>query len=481
MNAKLPAGISDGKWVLFLELRSGLYPHPEDQRIQLNKRPCVIERIEGAYLMGVIREEIEIFEAYPAKDEECDPYYWGAVRTEYVWVVSDKPFGALRTIYDALDGKLVECFRAAQQVHMGKLGCKPRLTAKVEVAHSNIDDPEDRDRCYWDERAYEHKMRPARKLNWIRLTDVAKTTGMSCEEILRGFSKFSASTYYEPNVPLIDAAKATDLMGQEGCDFFRYRFYTDTFPQTFCGGELGWGGREIGPTGHVVGDVEQLVFQKAENLWITQSLGLTVGRLAQFGYRPDQEMPTPGFKLEVKVPEAPAREFPVLSVEELRELHELRRNLPAELPKSMFKTAAVNAICNSEHFDGGTWTRDESLDDNSNGFSYYVDFEKITAFNGRLTVGTCYWTRGGADKTPNYWAGFISVMPEPTKELIDGKPKPKPNPRFDKNALLRIWFWPDSLVRVSPTGSRGGLCPPEIEPEIADQVKSFLVNFGYTL
>src|SRR5260221_10832756 len=55
---KLPNGISDGKWVLGLELRSSILPHPEDKRTLLSKRPCVIERIEGAYLMGITREEV---------------------------------------------------------------------------------------------------------------------------------------------------------------------------------------------------------------------------------------------------------------------------------------------------------------------------------------------------------------------------------------------------------------------------------------
>jgi len=476
MNAKLPTTIADGKWALFLELRSGLYPHPEDNRITLDKRPCVTERIEGAYLMGVTREEIEIIEAYPAKDEECDPYYWGAVRTEYVWIVSDKPFVALHDLYG-------QKLKVAQQVHFGKLGRKTQLTGKVEVAQSKIDDPEDNDRCYWDEKAYEHKMRPARKLNWVRLTDVAKTTGMSCEEILRGFSKFSASTYYEPNVPLIMAEKSADLMSykKEGLVYRRYRFYTHTLPQTFCGGELGWDGRVVDPTGHVVGDVEQLLFQKAENLWITQSLGLIIGRLAQFSYRPDNQMPTPGFKLEAKMPEAPIREFPVLSIEKLRELHELRRSLPKELSQSEFKFIAEQTLGGWEHFDGGVWMRDEDLDDKSQGFSYYTRFEKITAFNGRLTVGTCYWTRAGAGKSKNYWAGFISMMPEQTFDSTDKKPKAKLDPRRDTNASLRIWFWPGELVRNTPNGSAGGLCPPEIAPDIAEYVKSFLVNLGYTL
>lgn len=476
---KIPNTISDGKWALYLELRSSLLPHPEDRRIPLDKRPCVSERIEGAYLMGVTREEVEIIEAFPPKNEEREPSDFGAVRTEYVWVVSDKPFVALLNMNKLTTG-LTPFLRVAQQVHFGKLGRKPQLTEKVEVAQSNIKDPEDFG-SYFDEEKGEWRDREVRKLNWVRLIDVAETTGLSCEEILRGFSKFSASTYYEPNVPVIAAEKAVDLMGKEYWDFNRYRFYTETLPESFCGGELGWGGYVIDPTGHVIGGFDSDPLSKPATLWITQSLGLIVGRLAMFGYRPDNETPTPGFKLEAKMPDASAAEFPVLPVEKLKELHELRQELPNELSNKAFRRAAQIALGSSEYFDGGGWTSDPDLDDKSNGFSYYVNFEKITAFKGRLTVGVCYWTRAGADKTDNYWAGFISVMPEPETNGDEKKPKAKPDPRRDKNALLRIWFWPDNLVRVLPAGSAGGLCPPEINPEIADLVKSFLDGLCYTV
>jgi len=103
---------------------------------------------------------------------------------------------------------------------------------------------------------------------------------------------------------------------------------------------------------------------------------------------------------------------------------------------------------------------------------YYVTtsnaFKQLTGFDGRLVIARCYWTRAGAGKSPHHYAGMLAVFPK----AVD-------DPRRDPSAILRLWFLPDSVHRMTPEGSKGGLCPLEVPNRIAPAVEQFLLDLGY--
>lgn len=135
-----------------------------------------------------------------------------------------------------------------------------------------------------------------------------------------------------------------------------------------------------------------------------------------------------------------------------------------EVPKADFVRKAESAIGHNQ------WTEAPVLDDPLGGIGqYHNSFKQLTSFGGRLVVAKGFWTRAGASQSPNYYCGMLAVFPD---GAVD-------DPRRDESAILRLWFWPDEVQRISPDGSRGGLCPPEVPGDIALVVERFLLDLGY--
>ncbi|MBX4186987.1 MAG: hypothetical protein KW802_01860 [Candidatus Doudnabacteria bacterium] len=461
MEIRTPQGpyqVADGKWVAKVIVKGFLKAHPEDNRIPLTERPLTVPVRHWAQVLGLRESQARSF--FTERRMTTPKDYLYCSNEEMWWVVADKPFVmVLFRDHDEWAGDHAKNQRGitvARQVHRGQLGRYVEIDRTPTVVPSNIPNPKD----------------TTQSVNWVRLAKLSEITGLPPEDILYEFAGFSPSTIYEPNVPLLVAPNAAAIrsMGCPNVPTPRFRFYSVSLPQSFCGGEEGWGGTPVGPDGKYEGGTfgEDILsmWEAKEGLWVPQRFATDVLRLTQFGYRRNNETPEPSFKLEAQMPTAPEVEFPVLPVEKLRELHELRGKLRGEVSASDFQQAAEKA-CESI-----IWTRARNLDDKSQGFSYYTDFEKVQAFSGQLVIGKCYWTRAGHDKTSNYYAGFLAVFPQ--MAAVE-------DPRTDPRAILRIWFWPGELLRQTPSGSKDGLCPPEVIPEIADRVKYFLTQLGYTI
>lgn len=443
--------IPDGKWVAEVSVDSFLKPHPEDRRIPRTNLPLTEPVKWWSQVLGVKAGEVQKI----LQDERrTTPQDYGYVSVEQDWLlVSDKYFVAVNfRDHDEWYGGDAKSHRGlvlSRQIHKGELGQNPPLSRKPQVFPSQILDP---DKGHWDlSNPYEPKfIRP--NLNWVQLSELTQIVGLTPEEIIAGFAGFSASTYYEPNVPLLLGGVLGEIV----------RIYTGSVPQSFCSGEYQWGGGNTA----TISSLPATLNNWGNGVFVTQSFAYAVIRLVQFGYKPENEMPENSFRLEAPMPQAPEGTLPVLSVEKLRELHELRAQLPSELSKETFRAYAEAALGTSY------WHKAPYMDDKSQGFSYNTQFERLHLDdeNGCITICTCYWTRAGADKTRNYYSGMLAVFPEKVF-----------NPRTDETAILRIWFWPGELVRQTPTGSKGGLCPPEVPENLASRVKDFLRGLGYTI
>ncbi len=440
----------DGKWVAEIRVASFMKAHPQDQRTPRSERPLIVPVRHWAQLLGVSGNEVSTF---LKQERQTTPNDYGYVSIEQTWtLVADRPFVAVHfRDHDEWKGDLAKLHRrmtTARQMHKGELGQRPELVRKPKTIQSLIPDP---DKGHWNNSDPNDPEYIHPNLNWVELSELVEIVELNAEEIIRGFAGFSPSTYYTPNVPLLRG-----MLRQEDM----VRVYVDDVPKSFCGGEIQWGNNNAVP----LTSLQQVTNRNDGKVWVPQSFAYTVIRLVQFGYRPNRETPELSFRFEAPMPTVPETKMPVLSVEQLRELHDFRLKLDHELDKETFRSTV-------EHLLGVTnWQRRADLSDELNGFAYYTNFEVLEAFDGRLQVAVCYWTRGGAYKTPNYWAGFASVHPE----------RPS-NARHDPNAQLRIWFWPGELYRYKPTGMVGGLCRELANPDIATAIQKIVANLGYRL
>lgn len=441
------AGLAIEKmWVAETMVASYLKAHPEDRRIPKIERPLVRPVQHWAQVLGVNRGDVQML---LVRKHQTTPRDYGYVSIEERWqLVSDRPFLVVGfRDHDEWRGEHANLHRwmtSARQIHKGELGQMPKLAQKPRVFPSSIQDPNSGKP--WAERP---------NLNWVRLSELAAIVGLTMREIISGFAGFSPSTWYEPNVPLLCGTTQEEVV----------RIYLGQVPKSFCGGESYWGGDDNAVTIDELGQV-----LKGKEVLVPQSFAYTVIRLMQFGYLSENETPQNSFRLEAPMPKAPAVTLPALPTEELRELHDLRQSLPQELELIRF-TMATGAfpIRNrvSNYADSLLFTDRPNLTDELNGFAYYTDFKAIQRHWGKVVIAICDWTRAGHDKSDNYWAGFLSVHQHQVND-----------PRRDP-AELRIWFWPGECLRQSPAGSKGGLCPESIDPEIAVEVKDFLARLGY--
>lgn len=437
--------VADGKWVAEVSVASFMKAHPEDKRTPRSERPLIVPVRHWARVLGV---EVHEIKKRLVSQHRTTPDQYGYVSIEQTWIlVSDKPFVVVH-FRDDNEWRLHRRVTAARQMHKGELGRKPELPFEIEWSQSSIPSPDG----YWDNTNSEEPQYVTHLLSWVELRELSDITCLTTEEIIRGFAGFSSSNYYEPNVPLLRGNPEQEEL---------IRVYVGEVPTSFCGGEFQWGGKNA----ISLSSLQHQLDRRDVRLRVLRSFAHTVIRLMQFGYRPENEAPEHSFRLEAPMPIPQMKTLPVLPADELRMLHELRAHLSQELPEEAFRRAAQEALGTDQ------WCASPELDDTSQGFSYYVNFERLEAFDGQLVISTCFWTRGGSPKSNNYYAGFLAVFPK--GRIAD--------PRRDQSAVLRIWFWPNELVRAIPSGSRDGLCPSWVRPEIAERVRLFLTSLGYSI
>lgn len=441
------AQLRNGLWTAQIDnLTSGWYARPEDERTPRYDRPLTEQSRYWAQILGTTGDEMTVHmvrEHHDAPTKYGNDATWRDVR-----LVSAKPFVVVKVCEPGQYNRRTRYgFAAARQVHGGHLGRKPYLTLQPTVVSSNMRDPDGR---------------LNRTINWVRLKELTEITRLDAADILRDYAPFSPSTYYEPNVPV---AQGPLNNWSSRVNLNILRLYTDTeLPQGYCGGEGFWGGDNADT---LEARVSGMGWNPNE-LWVPQTFANLVIRLSSFGYRPGQPLPDASCQIAVPMPVQPQLPLPVLPVEELKELHSLRMELVEELPQGHFRQAALSAL---GFLRGIAWSKVPESDDGGS-FRYYTNFEQAQRVvkDGRVIIGACYWTRGGAAKSPHHYAGFLAVFPK-NISITDA--------RRDPRAILRVWFWPDSLVRETPDGSKGGLCPPEVPTDCARLVERFLLNLGY--
>lgn len=437
--------IPDGKWVAEVTVSSFLEPYPEDLRIPVPQRPCIVPVQQWAQVLGVSRDKVEISltRENSSKAEDCYGY---VSRSQYYQLVSDEPFVVVyhcdgETNHHGWVHRRKHGFTAARQMHKGELGRHPELLRRPEIFQSDLDDPDSGhyEGPEWDQKWVRHKQ------NWVKLSEIAEIACHTADDIIRGYASFSDSTYEDPNMVFLRAPFREDD---------RIQVFVGDVPQN--------------TRGFIAASLDSIaksLDHSASQLWITQKLANRVIRLAQFGFGPSDESEV-SFELRAPMPEAPKVDLPVLSPAELRELHELRKHLPEEISKERFRSAAERRLGTKE------WQKAPQMSDELNGFAYYTDFESLEALDGQVVISTCFWTRGGSGSMkPNHYAGFLAVFPKRVED-----------PRRDESAILRIWFWPGELIRQTPSGSKGGLCPHQLlEPRIDNGVRYFLRDLGYSI
>lgn len=436
--------VPDGKWVSEVRVESFMKPHPEDRRTPFDERPLVVPARWWAQMLGVDASEVS---STLLSERWTKPKDYGYVSTEQNWrLVSDKPFVVVHFRDDS--EHLRRQMTSSRQMHKGELGRRPELVRKPNILPSQIPDP---DNEHWQGENY---IQP--NLNWVALSELAEIVGFNAEEIIAAFAAFSPSTFYEPNVPLLMSFHGNPRRGDIT------RVYIGQPPQCFCGGESYWGGNNV----IQLGSLDSRLARVGGRAWVPQAFAYRVIRLVQFGYRPEDETPAQSFRIEAPMPAPPPSKLPVLPAEQLRELHPLEMELPKEHSEQMFQFLAEKAL------GGGVWQEAESMDDTSQGFSYCTNFRRLDLDLecGSITIAICHWTRAGADKTDNYYAGLLAVFP---KRVVD--------PRRDPSAILRLWFFPDSLQRLVPAASKGGVCPKEVPADLAERVKRFVGGLGYAV
>jgi|GEM_PF-4746037 len=427
--------LPEGWWTLKVSPTTTLNPHPADHRYPRNERPLVHETGWTFQLLGLSLDSDDSVVCYTRdRGQHTVQGHYASYGVDYL-MVATQPFVAVTRRRE--DNRPARC-RAARQIHRGELGQYPVLRTLPPVWGSNIADPRE----------------PARTLNWVSLLDLSRITGFEPAAILRGFGIFSPSTYNDKaNVPTLyhpALSKAKDI----------YRVYTEPKDEPgFCLGESEWGGDNAIPLGDLT--EAQLIEQ-----FVPLSFAHTVMRLSQFGYHPDVVLPKLVGMLQAPAPQMPSHQLPIKAEEDLTTLW---LQLQSELPQGHFKRAAESALGLARDT---TWSKAPASDDEG-AMRYHVDFEQIEkqVEDGQVVVGTCFWTRGGHEPG-EYYAGYLAVFPRGI-EVTDA--------RSDPRAILRLWFNPGEVMRQTPEGSRGGLCPSDVPAGCTTLVERLLLNLGYTI
>ena len=432
--------LPEGSWVVDASVSASLYPHDDDNRIPRNERPLVKLTRGWSEVYAPQNAGIERY-LINSNVRTADGHYRTVSQT---WrLISSGPFVVVRysdnNIWAGEFAPYQRGIQVARQIHHGHPGMKPELSAKPDIRESTIVDPKN----------------ASRNLNWVNLTELVQITGLDGADIVRFYAGFSASTVYEPNVAFLFEAVSASM---------QLRIYPRNVPTDFCLGETKWGGKNA----LSLAEMEDLLTETPSNFWVTQSFAYEVIRLAQFNYRPDKATHQPSLRLEAPQLEMPAAPMPVLTDQQFRDAKDLRMDLEHELSEVSFRSAAQRVLGVTEP---DSWQSTPVMDDPLGGMGqYYNRFHSLTGFDSRLVISTGFWTRAGASKSRNYYAGCLAVFPE----AVD-------DPRRDPSAILRLWFWPGEVVRMTPDGSLGGLCPSSLPPGIAESVYRFLLELGYNI
>jgi hypothetical protein len=452
----------DGLWVLDTKVSSMLEPDRVDERYPHNHRPLVQLSRRWIRVLGVREDEVTAYVIGDTNRVACGHYACHALE---IRLVSKRPFvvvGYHQTETDECDPKMT--VRSAQQVARGRLGRMPHLMPQPKIWQSDIPDPISE-----------------RTLNWVSLADLAEIARLAPDEVIAQFAGFSPSTVNEPNVALMFLWDPTAGLGPASSYAEMIRIYPgfDPDPTDVCLGEQRWGDKR----GYLLGDKWQSHLNRDNLTWgaalklfpelfyVTQTFAHRVIRLFQFGWRFDAISERYCW-MEASAPEAPDAPLPVLPKDQLQEL---RMVLSEELPERDFRLAAQATFglsATGAENETELWVDMPQMGDRAispgTSFVHNDGFQSIFALGGRVVISCGFWTRAGAAKSPHYYCGQIAVFAGPAL-----------NPRTDQ-AILRLWFWPGSLVRVTPTGSVGGLVPDDLPQDAARLVERFLLRLGYT-
>ncbi|HSW81044.1 MAG TPA: hypothetical protein VLG40_01490 [Candidatus Saccharimonas sp.] len=414
-------------------------PHPDDRRTPSYRRPLTQLSHRSVRVYGV--DEASLI--FTRRDSLFTaPHGLGYASSEFKYMLSSlKPFVAVGFTDDNNDpsyGRWATCHRrlfVPRQINKGEFGQRAPFDGEPRILPSDMLDPTT---------LLDHP----RELNWVGLDELAALTGLKPATILREFAGFSLSTWYEPNVVVRDPNGKL------------WRVYSDMLQGSYHSGELQWGGEDAA----VLLDEQysELLNRRPRGYAVTQTFAFAVLRLVQYGYQCGDGLPQGGVLLEVPMRDVPTVDepLPVLSGEELRELHPLSVSRPTALSEAAFCQVAEAAMGYAD------WTQrtteDSLLEDLGSRFS----IRRLSGFGERLVVARVYLTHGHAsDARPHQCSGMLVVLPDGSQDVA--------------SAILRLWFTPDGVHRMTPEGSKGGLCPPEVPSDIAPVVKRFLLDLGY--
>jgi hypothetical protein len=429
--------IENGKWVVRVHVSARLEPLEGDMRTPRGLLPMIDPTFRWAQIYGVLRDQVQVYEL-TSREEPYDlnhcgyPYGYAGV-TKDLLLVADQPF--ISVVFSdhelSLGRDLSRSYRrliAAQQIHKGQLGRKPEIPNLAPEFGPQIKDAGDNWHTYW--------------VPWKELSDLS---GVGMADLVRGYSAFSPSRVYEPNLAVL----------LRGCWGTVMRAYDNgKMPESEgCYIEQQWG--------KPISLSELLACEDIETAMVPAAFARRVLWLTKFGYRPDGSLPDGAWELRLDKPAAVFNDhtLPIRTAEDFAsEVIQLEQ----ELSEEAFRLAAQSALGEAG------WWADTPVMDDQGVMVYRNKFQSLTGFDGRLTIAVCFNTRGGQRVTTgNYYGGLLVV----TDSLCD-------DPRRTPNPPLRLHFGPDSMVRET-TSPDGRPCPQAVSDEIAVVVERFLASLGY--
>ena len=428
--------VADGQWVAQVHVSTHRASHPLDKRPGTNAkgerdarlRPLTQIVTRFVRVIGVCKDEVTLHVINTRNDREHHDW----CNTLELVLVCAKPFAVVSMAddqeYPSQSGYRRESVRIARQVHKGELG-KSFAPATLESSGSKF-------------------RMDSQDIRFVLLADVAREVGMEPTEVLRHFAQVSPSSYYEPNA----AIYATHI--RNGAPS-RFRVYTDTMPEgSDCGGATGWGGEKAM-------NWKTFTLNSWSDIRIPQRWARDIIALAYFGFIPGVcEAPQASFDLKADCPE-PYEVEGMLPAKPIDEIRELRGARDADIKRDAFERHLL-ALTGSRAL-----VEMPLLNDMGN-FQYFTDYHGLQLFDGRLTIATSFWTRGGSGPG-EYWAGFITVH----SRMVD-------DPRREQ-ALYRLAVWPDEILRAVPEGALGGFFPEieGVESEIMAMIRSLMEPWGF--
>jgi hypothetical protein len=432
--------VAEGQWVVHARVSTHRASHPLDKRLGINAkgnqdarlRPMTQVVTRFVRVIGAHKDEVM---AHVINDRVSREFHSWSNNVEFV-LVSAKPFAVVSIAddeeYPSQSGYRRESVRIARQVHKGQLS-KTFCPATLESTGSSF-------------------RTDSQEIRYVLLADVARQVGMGPMEVLRYFAQVSPSSWYEANAAVYAAHADGTIHDGKLC---RFRVYTDAVPRGGdCGGAIGWGGEEA---------MSWRAF--ADKSWsdirIPQRWARDILVLAHFGFIPGVcEVPEMSFDLRADCPE-PYEVPGMLPPRPIDEIRELRGERGTEIQRGTFEKHVLVVTGQK------AWVEMPILNDVGD-FRYYTGYKGFRLFDGRLTVATSFWTRGGHGPG-EHWAGLIAVHGQRASD-----------PRRDQ-ALYQLMIWPGQILRKTPEGALGGFFPEieGVEPEIMTMIRALMEPWGF--